>query len=370
MGYRFGLDPPRRGDTARAAAQIAHRYGEYVMQTLFSANGNATSEVWAKWATLSAREFYDGEFVADHVDKLQFCFEKALAFPASLTYLALNCGTSYRRTWQHIRSNKVGFKVIWFISKGTLSISRSNGSSIIEKGQMGILDSDAPFHCKMTPGVDGMFESYQLAVPAYLFLAHLEGAEQVNNVFSLETPQGKVVQRMLHLLVKEGENLSRRTAKPLTESLLEALADCIDLKGLDISRRQSLVDKRLADIENYILMNLSDPDLCYNRVASNCGISPRYLCYVLKANNTSFSDLLWKNRLPRARDLLVAPGTRGYPIHEIAFMSGFKSAAHFSRMFKAAYGCPPREFRNAIEGSVSPTTVCEDDRGEQILRAA
>lgn len=340
------------------------------MQTLFSATGTVTSDVWAKWAILSAREFYDGDLVADPVDKIQFCFDKALAYPVSLTHLALNCGTSYRRTWQHIRNNKVGFKVIWFISKGTLSISRSHGSSVIGEGEMGILDSDAPFHAKMTPGEDGVFESYQLAVPAYLFLAHLEGAEQVTDAFSLETPHGKVVQRMLHLLVKEGEQLSRRAAKPLTESLLEALADCIDLKGLDISRRQSLVDKRLADIENYILMNLSDPDLCYNRVASNCGISPRYLCYVLKANNTSFSDLLWKNRLPRARDLLVSAGTRGYPIHEIAFMSGFKSAAHFSRMFKAAYGCPPREFRNAFDATDSTVRAWQDDNVEPFLRAA
>jgi hypothetical protein len=73
--------------------------------------------------------------------------------------------------------------------------------------------------------------------------------------------------------------------------------------------------------------------------------APRYLCFLLKANNTSFSELVWQNRLPRARDQLVSPQTRDYPIHEIAHMSGFKSAAHFSRMFKSAYGMAPREFR-------------------------
>ena len=49
--------------------------------------------------------------------------------------------------------------------------------------------------------------------------------------------------------------------------------------------------------------------------------------------------------MPKARDWLVSPKTRDYPIHEIAYMSGFKSAAHFSRMFRATYGMPPREYR-------------------------
>src|SRR3546814_9109852 len=106
---------------------------------------------------------------------------------------------------------------------------------------------------------------------------------------------------------------------------------------MDIPRRQRLVDKRLADIENYILMNLTDPDLCYDKVAASCGISPRYLCYVLKANNTSFSDLLWKNRLPKARDWLVSRATRHYPIHELAFSHWVKNAAHFSRRFQATH---------------------------------
>src|SRR3546814_20474839 len=91
----------------------------------------------------------------------------------------------------------------------------------------------------------------------------------------------------------------------------------------------SFLTRRASD--RYILRNLTDPDLFYDMVAASCGISPRYLCYVLKANNTSFSDLLWKNRLPKARDWLVSRATRDYPIHEIAFMSGFKSAAHLDR---------------------------------------
>jgi transcriptional regulator GlxA family with amidase domain len=44
--------------------------------------------------------------------------------------------------------------------------------------------------------------------------------------------------------------------------------------------------------------------------------------------------------------------TRNYSIREVAFMSGFKSAAHFSRRFKATYGRPPRKYRDAqVEGA-------------------
>jgi AraC-like DNA-binding protein len=101
----------------------------------------------------------------------------------------------------------------------------------------------------------------------------------------------------------------------------------------------------LADIQNYISRNLTNPDLSYDEVAAKCGISPRYLCHLLKANNTSFSHLMWSQRLPKARDWLASGPLHDYPIHEIAFMAGFKSAAHFSRMFKSTYGYTPKEFR-------------------------
>jgi transcriptional regulator GlxA family with amidase domain len=65
----------------------------------------------------------------------------------------------------------------------------------------------------------------------------------------------------------------------------------------------------------------------------------------LKANNTSFSELLWSQRLPKAREWLVADSFERYPIHKIATMAGFKSAAHFSRMFKSAYKVSPKEYR-------------------------
>lgn len=317
------------------------------MQRLFSNYGSAAQGVRNAWADISRREFYDGDLEIAGGDFNDLVFEKAMHFPISLTHLVSRAGLSYRRTSQHIRHNKVGFRVIWFVKQGALKIVRAQGVCVIRAGEAGILDSNVPFSATLLNEGEGIHESFQAIVPPDLFLAHLQEADKFTDAFSLDSPEGSVVHRLLDLLVEHGERLSRQAAKPMVESLLEAIADNLRARNIDMPRRQRLVDRRLQDIENYILMNLTDPDLCYDKVASSCGISPRYLCYVLKANNTSFSELLWKNRLPKARDWLVAPSTRDYPIHEIAYMSGFKSAAHFSRMFKSAYGCPPREYRAA-----------------------
>lgn len=333
------------------------------MQNLFSFSGKNPADSWANWAAMSSREFYDGEIEADPADRPEITFDKALGFPISLTHLTCRASMAYHRSWGHIRTNKVGVRVIWFVKRGALKVVRSQGTSTIEAGQAGIIDSNAPFHAKLICDENSFHESFQAIVPAHLFLTHLPEAEKFTDTFSLGTPEGHIVERLLDLLAAEGDRLNRKTAQPLVESFLEAIGESIGCRHMDIPRRQRLVDRRLADIENYILMNLTDPDLCYDKVAASCGISPRYLCYVLKANNTSFSDLLWRNRLPKARDWLVSPATRDYPIHEIAFMSGFKSAAHFSRMFKATYGCPPREYR-AMHGITNEADGAEEKAHE------
>ncbi|MEQ8692398.1 MAG: helix-turn-helix transcriptional regulator, partial [Pseudomonadales bacterium] len=81
--------------------------------------------------------------------------------------------------------------------------------------------------------------------------------------------------------------------------------------------------------------------------AKCCGIYTRHLCHVLKIHNTSFSERLWSLRMVKAHDWLLSDKFLDQPIYHIAYMAGFKSAAHFSRMFKEVYGVSPKECRVA-----------------------
>ena len=317
------------------------------MECLSSPTKPLTTKGWAALCLLTKREFYEGELDVVNGDSSRgYTLEKAMAYPILVTRVESDCEFSYRRSSKHIRMNKVGTRLIWFVKHGTLKLVRSSGITRVNPGELAIVNTSTPFQAFSECDDDGHFESFQVLVPSDLFLTHLKTADRFCEALSLDSPDGELTQRLLRLIVAHGEQFNRSISASIAVSLLEAIGQCIGQERLHRDRREKLIDKRFAEIEAYILMNVTDPDLSYDKVAINCGVSPRYLCYLLKAQKTSFSELLWKNRLPKARDWLISPETQDHPIHEISFMAGFKSAAHFSRMFKETYGCSPSIFRS------------------------
>lgn len=315
------------------------------MEKLYAGFSGNCASIMPSYEALTRREFYDGDLFSETGDFSGVDLEKAISSPLAITRITTRTELSFRRNSQHIRKNRVGLRVLWFALTGSIRIVRATGTTEIAAGHAGFLDSGVPFSASLKRSPEGYHSSYQVIIPPDLFMSHLHEAERFSDAFSLDTREGHAVRGMLEMLVKYGDRLSDKTGEFMSHSLLEATADLLRKSGIEMPRRQKLVDRRLSDIENYIKMNLADPELSYDKVAIACGISPRYLCFLLKSNNTSFSELVWTNRMPKARDWLVSQKTRDYPIHEIAYMSGFKSAAHFSRMFKATYGMPPREYR-------------------------
>ena len=96
----------------------------------------------------------------------------------------------------------------------------------------------------------------------------------------------------------------------------------------------------------YIDLHLSDPKLSIATVAKGCGISPRYVSILLKLHGSAFSTLVWEQRLKIASRLLTSSRSNDLSISKVAYGMGFKSLAHFSRKFKAAFKVSPSEYRS------------------------
>jgi AraC-like DNA-binding protein len=96
-----------------------------------------------------------------------------------------------------------------------------------------------------------------------------------------------------------------------------------------------------------IEMRLSDPDLNIHQIASEHGISSRYLQKLFETHGESFSQYVKLRRLERCRLDLGSPLYAQRTISEILFQWGFNDSATFSRAFRDRYGVSPREYRKA-----------------------
>ncbi|QYD68314.1 helix-turn-helix domain-containing protein [Paraburkholderia edwinii] len=105
----------------------------------------------------------------------------------------------------------------------------------------------------------------------------------------------------------------------------------------------------LLRVMRYIDGRLDDPTLTPAMIAQHFGISVRYLHRIFSERQLTVSGWRRARRLAKCRAELADSGSRR-TITEIALSWGFSDVAHFSRLFKSAFGMSPNTFRRAQQG--------------------
>lgn len=99
----------------------------------------------------------------------------------------------------------------------------------------------------------------------------------------------------------------------------------------------------LAAAKAYIDRHLHDPRLCPDDVAGAVGVTARHLNRAFGGEGTTIARYVQARRLDGARaELTALPGLR---VADVAHRWAFASQAHFTRSFRARFGCPPSEVR-------------------------
>ena len=107
-----------------------------------------------------------------------------------------------------------------------------------------------------------------------------------------------------------------------------------------------------AEIRRYVRTHLQDPSLGPVSIAQAYAMSVRALHALFEDVDASVAGLVRAERLARCMEDLQRPN--GGSVTDIAFRWGFCDAAHFSRVFKRAFGATPSEIRHAaLVGSLS-----------------
>src|SRR5262249_36121849 len=127
-------------------------------------------------------------------------------------------------------------------------------------------------------------------------------------------------------------------------------------------------------IRAYIEANLKDPELSPGSIARANFVSTRYLHKLFENQGTTVCRCIGELRLDRCRRDLDDPQLCREPVIDIAARWGFRSASHFSRRFRATYGCTPREFRKrqllAAEPRPGPVPFAEASSRSTAFRSA
>lgn len=298
-------------------------------------------------------DYYEGELRPLSTREVDMRIEKSGAGEYGIYKLTSRSGLAFRRSWAHIRSDKTNVTVFWFVRRGQVAVSYPGAKHIVSKDECTITRSCRPFYMELIPDDGGVLEVMHVVVPSHQLYAVIPEGVEAGKPFPASKGDLFLAERVFTLLFEEDDQIDPEIAEPLVQTLLTGVGKTITRAAGDTAQRSSIAEKRVGDITRYINQHFANPDLNAKMVADRCGISLRYFCQILKKNDLSFSNLVWERRVEMAHAWLRDPAMKTYLVCEIAYLVGFKSSAHFSRMFKTRFGIAPREYREQAIGKAA-----------------
>jgi len=260
------------------------------------------------------------------------------------------------RTAKMIRQSDPEVYMINYILDGEGALSQGGSETRLRAGDLTMLDSSHPFDAHRQPLRDS-WSQLTLQLPHKLLPLPEKTVQRVlATPISGRSGMGGVFARWLSDLNARASEFTPADISTLTSVTLDLLASviarCLEAEeALTPEARRSALRAR---INAFVEQHLADPDLSPQTIADAHHISLRHLQQLLAEERTSPAAWIRHRRLERCRLDLADPRLNARPIQAIAARWGFTDPTHFSRLFRTAYGIPPRDYRNL------PHTACAD----------
>lgn len=335
-------------------------------ETLFAVDRRNYQECQNLFRGERGQEYYLGDFWIEDASTIEVKSERKAVGPISIIRQRSATNLFFRRTRQHIREDATDLSILWFVRRGSLVFSNQCGNRVVKPGEFAITRSMSPFFCECRPnsskegGSEDVHEVLHVTVPTHILRSHVSHNVDTGLFMSACRAELAAAEAILSRVFDDDGGLGEESARLMAETALALVGHAVRNDEGIAPSRQTIADRRLAEVLRFIEVHLSDPQLSTSMVAKGCGISPRYLSFLLRLRGTSFSELVWEQRLDKARNWLASSDPREISISEIAYGVGFKSPAHFSRMFKRVFKVNPREFR----GEAHAEAIAEADHFE------
>ncbi len=222
-------------------------------------------------------------------------------------------------------------------------VEQAGRCAVLQPGDMALYDTSAPYRLEFPEEsrlLVLMFDHAVLDLPPNA-VAQLRARRT-----GPEDPVHRMVGSFLASMAEHLGELTGMTGQRMGNSALDLLTTSFN-HALDEQAASSAdgKDRLRASVHDFIEAHLADPELDPAMIARAHYISVRGLHQVFHDEGTTVSTWIRTRRLERCRRALEDPVSAGVPVARIAARWGFTDAAHFSRVFKAAYGTTPSHLR-------------------------
>jgi AraC family transcriptional activator of tynA and feaB len=222
--------------------------------------------------------------------------------------------------------------------RGCMRARQDGRTAVLRPGALSVMDGARPFDLS----VEGKFSHFVvLQMPRRAVLGRNPSLERCTAEALDPLDGGTLLLR--NLLVNILDNM----ATLRDEQRGAALAAIIQLVGALQSDREAVVGWRVRAALAFIDSSLADPELTATRVADAQGVSRRRLDQIMVGETgVPLSSQIWLRRLEQAASDLRDSEQAERTVTQIAFATGFESAAHFTRAFKRRFKVLPRDWRH------------------------
>lgn len=239
-------------------------------------------------------------------------------------------------------------------------VSQDGRDALLGPGDFALYDSTRPY----TLTFDGAFQQIVLMLPGPVLRSALRDTGRLTATAVPGTRgAGRLLIEMIRTLSTDLDALAPASASAVAESvthiLVAGLSALPAAQGRPVSRRTAFHREQVRAL---VRQRLRDPQLTVAEVARALRLAPSTLHRAWAGEPCSLADWIWAQRLDAARRDLADPAHAGRSVSEIAFACGFNDAAHFSRAFRARFGCAPSEWR-ATSGPAPSSPAASPRRG-------
>jgi AraC-like DNA-binding protein len=251
---------------------------------------------------------------------------------------------SVHRTPGLIRQDSPEFYRVVLPIAGGHHLTQNDRSSWLKAGEFTLYDFTRPYEI-------GYVAPVELAVFTFPHTQLPFSRDAIADLIASPVPPGSgaagLVAPLLGKIAADLDSYQPATAARLSTILLDligaAVAERVDPGSpvLTEARQRTLLFR----IHAFIEANLADPELSPAGIAAAQHISLRYLHRLFAAEQTTVGGWIRARRLERCRRDLTEPTSLLLPVSAIGARWGLTDSAHFSRVFRSAYGLPPTGYR-------------------------